>query len=479
MVALTLYGATATRTITTSFGGTDGGELAAVALSGGVAHPPGYPTYLLLARLALRTAWDEPAARLALLSTVCGALAVGATTLLAACSSSRTGGWSAGLFAGLSLALSERLWSQAVIVEVYTLHLLSLTTCALLLWGWITTGRSWILVLAAYVLGLGLGVHLTLAALIPSGIAAWLSVPNRPRVTLRQALATTAALVAGLAVYGLLPIWAARESVPSWGDPRTVGGFWRHISAAEYRYLVGVVPWSQRGGRLGYTMRDLLAQPGPLALIAALGWGLRLGWSAHRPLLVLSGGVALSSLIFAIGYGGVDGTVYLLPWTWAWCVWAGLGLAALWTQIGGRFGWALRAGVAAIILLSLAWTLTTRYHRLDLHADSTERERVTALLNQLPSNAILFTSADADTFGVWYLQRALATRRDVLVIDTRLLRWPWYREQLIDPLAATNQQAICQTLQTTARPRYRLEGDGSLQTITAAAPIDPAICAAE
>ena len=480
LAALALYGATATRTITTRFGGTDGGELAAVALSGGVAHPPGYPTYLLLARLALWLPRDESAARLAVLSAVCGALAVGATTMLVAlCSSSRRSGWVAGIFAGLSLALSERLWSQAVIVEVYTLHLLGLTICALLLWRWLTTGRSWLLVLAAYVLGLGLGVHLTLAALIPSAIAAWLSAPHRPRVTLRLALVTTAALAAGLAVYGLLPIWAAREAVPSWGDPQTVSGFWRHISAAEYRYLVGVVPWSQRLGRLGYTLRDLLAQPGPLALITALGWGLPVGWRTNRQLLVLSGGMALSSVIFAIGYGGADGTVYLLPWTWAWCVWAGLGLAALWTQISGRFERWLRAGVVASLLLSLGWTLATRYDRLDLHADRSERERVNSLLRQLPADAILFTSADADTFGVWYFQRALEARRDVLVIDTRLLRWLWYRQQLIDPLAAANQQALCQTLQTTARPRYQLKEDGSLQVITGAAPVDPAICAAE
>lgn len=479
MVTLALYSATAARTITTRFGGTDGGELTAVALSGGVAHPPGYPTYLLLARPALRIPWGEPAARLALFSAVCGALAVAATTLLVATyASSRAAGWIAGLYAGLSLALCERLWSQAVIVEVYTLHLLCLTICALLLWRWVATGCSWMLVPAAYMLGLGLGVHLTLAALIPSGVAAWLVAPNRPRVTFGQALAALVALAAGLAVYALLPIWAAREAVPSWGGARTVGGFWRHVSAAEYRYLVGAVPWTQRLGRAGYAVRDLLMQPGPAALIAAIGWGLRVGWRVDRPLLALSGGVALCNLLFAIGYGGADSSVYLLPWTWAWCVWAGLGVAAIWSQIAGEHRRALRAGLAAILLLLLGWPLITRYERLDLHADSSERERVSAVLNELAPNALVFTSADADTFGAWYLQRALGVRRDVLVIDTRLLRWPWYREQLTASLV-TDQRSICQTLQNTVRPRYRIDEVGSVQAITGAAPFDPALCAAE
>lgn len=475
VVALTLYSVTAARTITARFGGTDGGELTAVVLSGGVAHPPGYPTYLLLARLALQIPWGEPAARLAQLSAVCGALAVAVTTLLVTAYAGRI----AGLYAGLSLALCERLWSQAVIVEVYTLHLLCLTICTLLLWCWIATGRGWMLVLSANMLGLGLGVHLTLAALIPSGVAAWLVAPNRPRVTLGRALAALAALAAGLTVYALLPIWAAREAVPSWGDARTIGGFWRHVGAAEYRYLVGAVPWTQRLGRAGYVARDLLAQPGPAALIAAIGWGLPGGWRADRPLLVLSGGVALCSLLFAIGYGGADSSVYLLPWTWAWCVWAGLGVTAIWKEIGGESRRALRAGLVAILLLSLGWPLTTRYDELDLHADSSERERVRTLLNELAPDALLFTSADADTFGGWYLQRALGVRRDVLVIDTRLLRWPWYREQLIDSLAATNERSVCQSLQSTDRPRYRIDALGSVQALMGAAPFDPALCATE
>jgi hypothetical protein len=477
LAALALYASTATRTITASFGGTDGGELAAVALSGGVAHPPGYPTYLLLARASLLLPWDEPAARLALLSALCGALAASLTALLIATTApggSQAAGWIAGVYAGLVLMLCERLWSQALIVEVYTLHLACLTLLTLLLRLWIATGRSRLLLLAAYLLGLGLGVHLTLAALIPAGIVAWLVAPQRPRVTTRLGLGAVGAMAAGLAVYGLLPLWALREAVPSWGDPRTAIGFWRQISAAEYRYLLGAVPWAQRGARLGYVARDLLAQPGPLGLLFAIGWGLAAGWRCERPLLALSGGVALGSLLFAIGYGGADSSVYLLPWTWAWCVWAGLGVAVLWQRLAGPW---LRAGLAVLLALTLSWTLATRYQRLDLHAERAERERVAGWLRSLPPAAIVFTSADADTFGGWYLQQAFATRRDVLIVDTRLLRWPWYRRQLVVPLAVPEQRSICRALQTSARPRYRVDPSGVAPAVESA--FDPAICAAK
>src|SRR4051812_40343452 len=114
LVALILYGATAAPTITTRHGGTDGGELAATALSGGVPHPSGYPTYMLFARLALRWPWGEPAGRIALLSVVAGALAVACTAMLVI-RSTTTGGMPAlvaGTVAALTLALSPRLWAQ-------------------------------------------------------------------------------------------------------------------------------------------------------------------------------------------------------------------------------------------------------------------------------------------------------------------------------------------------------------------------------
>jgi len=83
VVALMFYVATATPSITMRHGGTDGGELAVMALGGGVAHPPSYSTYPVLARLALHVPRGEPAARLAVVSAACGAAAAAATAALA------------------------------------------------------------------------------------------------------------------------------------------------------------------------------------------------------------------------------------------------------------------------------------------------------------------------------------------------------------------------------------------------------------
>src|SRR5215472_15371775 len=53
--------------------GADGGDLITATATGGVAHPSGYPTYLILARLFLALPFGNLAWRANLLSAVCAA----------------------------------------------------------------------------------------------------------------------------------------------------------------------------------------------------------------------------------------------------------------------------------------------------------------------------------------------------------------------------------------------------------------------
>lgn len=468
--ALALYWSTAARTITIRHGGTDGAELAAVALSGGVPHPSGYPIYMLAARLLLLLPYGEPAWRLTLLSALSAALAVAATTALLIDASQphqRRVAVCSGLVAGLLLALSPRLWSQAIIPEVYALQLLWLVLCAQLVLWWLRDGRTRALLAFCWVFGLGLGVHLTLAAIGLAAVVAWRACSHRPRLRLRQIPAISLALLAGLAVYGLLPLWSSRQAIPSWGQTNTLTGLWTHVSGAEYAYLVGIVPWPQRLARLSFAARDLLGQPGPFGLALALGWGWAYGWQHQRPLLIFSVIVAGCSLAFALVYGGADGTVYLLPWTWAWSLWAGLGIPGL---LATSLPLPRRIVAASLVVglgLSCAWQVKEHRQRLSLRSDVSERERIIATLRSLPQDTIVITAADADTFGIWYVQQALDLRPDLLALDLRLARRRWYQQQIHAQLHAPAASDMCSALHATDRPLYRWQ-DGRLSREAAA-----------
>jgi len=124
----------------------DAGEFLVAAQHFGVPHPTGYPLWTLLAWLFHFLPLGNVAWELALFSGVCGALAVGLATMLIrnsalwilhrTDSTARTAASVCAISLGLVFAYSFSMWSQAVIVEVYTLHalLMGLYLTSLYVW---------------------------------------------------------------------------------------------------------------------------------------------------------------------------------------------------------------------------------------------------------------------------------------------------------------------------------------------------------
>lgn len=412
-------------TVTTANGGADGGELASAVWLGGVPHPPGYPTYLLAGQVAMHVPWGEPAWRLALLSAVAAAASaavLGATTLTAdETPPSQRWQHAAGASTALIIGTSPRLVAQTVIVEVYLLALLMLS---LLLWmtaRWWRNGHTRTLIALGIVLGLGIGIQLPILAwCIGVGGAAWL---RHKRLAWRSGSLVGLFALLGISVYSVL--WWRGQRVPnvSWGDWTSVHGAWAHITASEYRYLVGITTWPQRLARLRFVIRDIIEGLGiggfGLALLGIMRGRTIAGWRA------LSAGIAISTIIWAIGYGGADSQAYLLPLHALGAIWAGHGIAWL-------LGLPQDVQFKKWIVLLVSIGLLLPPQRLSPHSLRTataERDRAIQRLLQQPTNAILFTNDDRDTFPLWYAQRVLGIRADVTIIDQRLDQYAWYRRQ--------------------------------------------------
>ena len=142
----------------------DSGELAVASMYAGVPHPPGYPVWTLYTWLFTELVpISNIAFRVALSSAVAAALSSGLLALLTSRASSRiveSISWFnelderlakrlavvSGCVAGLMLAFSGFMWSQAVIVEVYTLSVLSLmgVLCCLYRWTQDTNRMSYL-----------------------------------------------------------------------------------------------------------------------------------------------------------------------------------------------------------------------------------------------------------------------------------------------------------------------------------------------
>src|SRR5205085_8437803 len=145
VAALLLYIWTLAPTVTL----TDSGELIVVARGLGVAHPPGFPLWVILAHLASLVPIGNVAMRINFSSALFAALACAMLTLVVAdmmsavadlgvsnkrsaqprkdIETARTSGLlvlAPAVGAGLLMAVSRTLWSYATIAEVYTLNAL-------------------------------------------------------------------------------------------------------------------------------------------------------------------------------------------------------------------------------------------------------------------------------------------------------------------------------------------------------------------
>jgi hypothetical protein len=462
VVALIVYGSTAPPGLTWAHHSADGGDLITAAVVGGVPHPSGYPTFVLLARLFSRLPWHTPAWRVTLLSMISGAAAAALTAASVqrlvvrsgdpgearqtAASSTVGEDMQApavfrlplgvfllcitvpAVFAGLAVAFAPMFWGQATVAEVYALHAF---LAALVIWStscWRTTGQVKWIVLAGLALGWALGNHLTSIWLAPfvgiSMIAPPATVSQRGRAWAGFLLA----VALGLVVYMYLPLAASANPPVNWGNPQSFEGFWWVVSGQVYRPFVFAVDGLEAFGRLASWSKLLWREFLPWCVVLALGG---LAWLARvdRPMVwAMLISLALS-LIWAISYNTTDSVLTLLP---AWVMiglWIGLGVGwlvrSLW-RLDRRTGVAV--AVIGLVLLSIPLAINWRHQ--DLSADQTAEAYLAGLEQVVGPEALVVTVGDQATFALWYARYGLQRRADIVPISRDL--WPYqsYRQTL-------------------------------------------------
>jgi hypothetical protein len=296
-------------------------EFQVTALRLGIAHPTGYPLYVLLGKLFTLLPFGTLAWKVNLTAAICTAAALGVFYLLVHRLTRRP---AIALLTTLALAWSSAVWSQAIIAEVYALNLLFVAG-ALWLALDIFAGRALPQTLwrAALWMGLSLTNHITMVMLMPALGLAYLLRRLRlrePACSLGVWLKAAGLFALGLAVYAYIPLrWPALHD-----------GQW--MSLAEFlAYITG----RQFGGAL---QLGLLYDPTRYAILwrllrAPFGVvGLALAASGLLYLAIKQWPLALVSLAAFVPYC-FYGLVYLVPDIDVFVIPAHL-LLALWIGVG-------------------------------------------------------------------------------------------------------------------------------------------------
>jgi hypothetical protein len=212
----------------------DTSEYIATAHILGIPHPPGNPTFVVLARaweLLLAPFGLSTAVRINLFSATMGALAHGCWFLVfhrvaTWFTPSRRGRLFAAALAVLVSATAFTVWSQSNVNEkVYTLSLFSIALLSWLAFHWrdnIGRGKDDnLILLMIFILALSVGNHLMSFLAAPALIVYILMIENRTLLNWRLYLFGAVVAVIGLSIHLYLPLRAALGPIINEADPST------------------------------------------------------------------------------------------------------------------------------------------------------------------------------------------------------------------------------------------------------------------
>lgn len=473
LVVLVVYSFTLAPAVTL----TDSGELIVAAYGLGVAHPPGFPLWVMLAHLASLVPVGSVAVRINFSSAVFAAFACAMLTLVvaellitASCfaaawrrnkaarqsrnvESSNAGGLltiAPAVGAGLLMAFSRTLWAYATITEVYALNALLILLVFFLVVRWrrriietrtdssvsVATHDIWIYA-AAFVFGLAMGVHhVTVALTLPAiAVVVYRTEGLKFFASRRLLYAALISIAALIVVYSYLPWAASRSPAMNWGNPRSLQEIWWHITGRQYRVFFSFSP-ATMGTQFVEFCRMVFCEFGfawlPLPVFLAVA-GLASAHKRDRTVFWFLLLIVLADLTYALSYEiAEDKDAYYLPAFISIAIAAGLGIHWLIQLAVARRSpmWTPSVAVATAIVLTSAtafaanWPFNNRRHYFI--AD----DYVENLFSTIAPNGLLLTQDWQVASPMFYAQEIEHRHADVKVVDINLLRRSWYFDYL-------------------------------------------------
>ena len=417
---------------------TDAGELAGACVSLGVAHPSGYPLFVLLGHVF--TLLPLPLTPIQKLNLFVAIITAGSAVVfllvsrvllqyLKQISTDRMAQASptvielVAVASALTYAFARTIWNQATSLEVYALHcLLLLGTFYFFLRGMLEQ-RERLLYGAALMLGLGFTNHLTTVLLLPGLIFLYFLPPGKKANVDTASLMRFGKLILVTASTGLLyllPVLRSSQGARfNWGDiHRSWHAFSYHVLGEQYHVFLGESAISTNTGKF---ISLLPHQFGWIGLVFAVYGLIQLLRKSPR----LAGFLLINTaacLAYSLSYGIHDIESYFALAFIALLLLMALGVAELVAH---------RQQLAPLFLVLPVANLLQNFGTSDLSRNTLVPDYTRLLTQDLPPDSILI-SAQWDYFdsAFWYKQQVEGYRKDIIAIDKELLRRTWYLGEL-------------------------------------------------
>jgi len=404
------------------------GEFQFVADILGIAHPPGFPLYIMLGKLFTLIPIGDVAYRVNLMSAFFAALTL---ALVSRTVRRVTHSALAGVVGALALGTSTTFWAQATTANVRSLTAFFTAIMLFALVSYATEGppspspslrgRGAYLTLFALAFGLGITHHGSLVFLILPFAAFLLVTELKTRNSkLETALFTRArpflkpllAFLFSLSVLLYLPIRGLLGTPFGPTDIATPAGFLNHVLARGFR---GDMFYFASSGLLlerFKVLTNILDFQFGLGLLVAAALSAVILLVRDWRLLLLCGGAVVVQVFIAITYRAPETVEYLIPAYVPLAIIVGYGAATLgrWSRFK-----ALNACLVSLVILLGSIQLVGRYPSFAwLSEDRSARQYAEGVMSNAPSEALVLASWHWAT-PLWYLQYSEGVRPDVEV----------------------------------------------------------------
>jgi hypothetical protein len=416
----------------------------------GILHAPGYPSYVVVARLfGTVVPLGTWAFRVNLFSLVCASLTIGVVFRVARHFGATRVGASVG---ALALATTASFWFNAGFAKYYAFTALMLAGAALAALAWEERGSSAALLLSGLLLGASFGSGWQLAAIMAVALALLVGLGQR-QPTLQPVLGGVAALaitsVAGLA---FLVVRAIQDPTLNWGAATTPS---RLVALIARRDFSGAV--SGKAGDVATRLETLLGGMardfGIVAVVIAvygaielyrrrvdIGRVVFLASAAVLNLVAVAIGSAISEMW---GFANVvPAGGYLLATMIVVAVLVGVGATALIEFVvhtaaeragasrSGAVGWLRSVTVLALLAVVVVPSLVVHRDNAELRVTPLADRYGSRVLEALPRNAVLLVWGEEYSMPMLYRQLVDRERPDVAVVSANAIRLDWARDQL-------------------------------------------------